>query len=195
MELWNTWECPYCMRVRAALAEKGVPYRSRDLGPAAAATEVAGKDPRGTLPRLIDGTTIVEGALPVLEYLCSRWPEPPLIPPRIGRPAVVAAYERVDALFAPHLPRIDRGRPEERVQALGEVRRSMAELDAQLVSPDALLGEFSIADLAIASFLAKLPRDWRPTQLGFERLGRWEKSVMRRPSVREHMGPRMALAS
>jgi len=192
MDLWNAWECPYCMRVRAALAETGVPYRSRDLGPAD--PELPASGPRGTLPRLVDGTAVIEGALPVLEYICNRWPEPPLIPSRIGRLAVVAAYERVDALFAPHLPRIDRGRPEERVQALSEVRRSMGELDGLVAAPGSLLAEFSIADLALASFLAKLPRDWRPTQLGFERLGRWEKSVMFRPSVREHMGPRLALA-
>ncbi len=29
MELWHAWACPYCMRVRIALDEKGIAYRER----------------------------------------------------------------------------------------------------------------------------------------------------------------------
>lgn len=116
------------------------------------------------------------------------------MPPRLGRAAVLAAYERVNALFATFLPRIDRGTPEERVRALGAVRQSMQELDAEVVVGGFLLAEFSIADLALASYMARLPRDWRPAQLGFARLAGWERAVMLRPSVREQMGPALALA-
>lgn len=194
MELWHAWACPQCMRVRAALAEKGVPYRSRELPSGATVPDLLGRNPRGSLPMLIDGTTVLAETLAILEHLCSRWPEPPLIPPRVGRAAVIAAYERVDALFASFLPRIDRGTPEERVEALGAVRRSMQDLDAELVVGGFLLAEFSIADLALASYIARLPRDWRPAQLGFARLAGWERAVMLRPSVREQMGPALALA-
>jgi glutathione S-transferase len=194
MELWHAWACPQSMRVRAALAEKGVPYRSRELPPGATVPDLLGRNPRRSLPMLVDGTTVLAEPLAILEFLGKRWPEPPLIPSRPGREAVLAAYDRVNALFAPHLPSIDRGAPEERVQALGAVRQAMQELDAEVVAGAFLLAEFSIADLALASYMARLPRDWRPAQLGFARLAGWERAVMLRPSVREQMGPAPALA-
>jgi glutathione S-transferase len=194
MELWHAWACPDCMRVRAALVEKGVPYRAREVAPGERLPELDGRGAGGILPVLVDGAKLVAGALPILEHMCARWPEPPLFPPRVGRDAVVAAYQRVDRLFAPLLEPIDRGTPEERVRALGEARRAMGELDGELGGGCFLLSELSVADLALASYLARLPRDWRPAQLGFEKLARWERAVMQRPSVREQMGPRPALA-
>jgi glutathione S-transferase len=182
------------MLVRAALAEKGIPYRSRELQSGVAAPDLLGRNPIGSVPMLVDGTTVLAEPLAILDHLGKRWPEPPLMPSRVGREAVLAAYERVDGLFAPFLPRIDRGTPGERVEALGAVRRSMEELDAEIVVGRFLLAEFSIADLALASYIARLPRDWRPAQLGFARLAGWERVVMLRPSVREQMGPALALA-
>jgi glutathione S-transferase len=177
------------MRVRAALAEKGIPYHSREIDLAAKPPDLFRLDPKGAVPVLVDGSDVVIGSLAILEHLCKRWPEPPLFSPRAGRDAAVKAYARVDGLFAPHLPRIARGTPDERVQALGATRRAMEELDAEVPEQGFLLGDLSVADLALASFIARLPPDWRPTQLGFERLARWERAVMRRPTVREQMGP------
>jgi glutathione S-transferase len=51
----------------------------------------------------------------------------------------------------------------------------MGDLDREMSEGGYLLGEFSAADLALASYIANLPRDWRPFQLGFDRLGRWEQ--------------------
>jgi glutathione S-transferase len=143
---------------------------------------------------LVDGPDVVVGSLKILEHLCQRWPEPPLFPARVGHDAVVKAYDRIDTLFGPHIPRIARGTPEERVQALSAVRRSMGELDAEVPESGFLLGELSVADLALATVMAKLPTDWRPTQLGFEGLSRWERAVMQRPTVREQTGPKLAMA-
>lgn len=194
MELWHAWGCPHCMRVRIALAEKGIPYRSRELESSGKAPDPRHKNPTGAVPMLVDEDDVVVGSLAIIDYLCQRWPEPPLLPCGVGREAVTRVYERVDALFAPHLPKIERGTPEERVAALGAVRRAMADLDAGMPEGQFLLPQFSVADLALASMMAKLPRDWRPTQLGFDRLARWERAVMLRPAVREQTGPRLALA-
>ena len=193
MELWHAWACPYCMRVRAALAEKGIPYRSREIDLASKPPELLGLNSKGAVPLLVDGADVIVGSLAILEHLCRRWPYPPLFPARPGRDSVVKAYERVDALFAPHLPKIARGTPEERVQALAATREAMEVLDAEVSDQGFLFGEISVADLALASFLAKLPPDWRPTPLGLERLARWERAVMRRPTVREQMGPSLAM--
>jgi glutathione S-transferase len=192
MELWTAWACPYCMRVRAALAEKGIPYRARDVDLANKPPALFEVNPKGGVPVLVHGDAKVSDSLAILEYLDQRWPEPPLFPARPGRDAVVAAYERVNGLFAPHMMKIARGSPEERVAGLSAVRRAMADLDAEVSDGGFLLGEFSVADLALASFLAKLPPDWRPQPLGFERLSRWERAVMGRPAVKDQMAPRAA---
>jgi len=78
MELWHAWACPYCMRVRAALAEKGIPYRSREIDLAAKPPDLVGLNPKGAVPVLVDGRDVVTGSLAILEHLCKRWPEPPL---------------------------------------------------------------------------------------------------------------------
>jgi glutathione S-transferase len=190
MELWSAWACPYCMRVRAALAEKGIPYRLRDVDLASKPPALLEVNPKGGVPVLVHGDAKVADSLAILEYLDQRWPEPPLFPARPGREAVVAAYERVNALFAPHMPKIARGSAEERVEGLSAMRRAMANLDAEVADSGFLLGELSVADLALASFMAKLPPDWRPGPLGFERLSRWERAVMGRPAVKDQTAPR-----
>jgi len=127
--------CPYGMRARTALAEKGIPYRSHQIDPGEKVPEFC-----GVPVALVDVKRVVVESLSTLEYPDGKWPEP--LP------------------FAPHLPGIARGTPEERV-------------------------------LARASFIADLPRDWRPVQLGFERLGRWERTGMSRPAVRDQMAVRL----
>ncbi len=195
MELWHVWSCPACMRIRAALAEKGIPYRSRELQPGERAPNVGGHNPQGILPMLVHGDDVVAGVVPLVTWLSARWPEPPLLPPAVGKERVLATCEWVDGLFAPLLPRIERGSPEERVQALGQARHAMGDVDGALARAHFLLDEFSFADLALASHLARLPRDWRSAPLGYERLAAWERLVLTRPSVREQMGPRVPSAS
>jgi glutathione S-transferase len=169
------------MQARAALAEKGIPYWSHSLS-------AGEKLPvYGGIPVLVDGSQAVVGALAIIEYVDTRWPEPPLFPICAGRQAVKSALRRVGEAFAPHLPRIELGAPSERADALRKVRMSMGDLDGEVSERGYLLTKFSAADLALASIVALLPPDWRPASLGYLRLGRWERTVMTRPAVREQM--------
>ena len=170
--------------------EKGIPYREREVDLARKPDALLLVNPSGGVPVLVEGHQTVVESLAILEYLDERWPEPPLFPAGVGREVVKGASERVNAMFAPHLPKIARGTPEERVLALAATRRAMDELDAEVAESGFLLGEFSAADLALASFMAKLPPDWRPAPLGFERLARWERTVMSRPAMRDQLAPR-----
>jgi glutathione S-transferase len=172
------------MRVRSAIAEKGIPHRSRVIAPGGKLD----RSGRTSVLMMIDGD-VVSDPLPILEYLESRWPEPPLFPARLGVAAVTGSLARVDATFVPELLRIARGTAVERADALGRTRTGMGILDGEIPESHYLLGEFSAADLALASVIACLPRDWRPAQLGFQGLARWERTVMSRPAVREQMAP------
>ena len=143
LQLWHSWPCPYCKRVRAALAEKGIPYRSRLVEPGEKPAELLGLESRGMVPVLVDDGRVIVESWTILEHLEERWPEPRLFPDPPGRDAVKAAYDRLNLLLAPQLPRILRGTPEERTDALHELRRAFIELDIAASDTGYLLGPFT----------------------------------------------------
>lgn len=189
MELWHAWSCPYCMRVRAALAEKGIPWAGREVDLTRKPPELLALNPRGGVPVLVVEGRVIPESWAILEHLETMRPEPPLFPAGVGREAVRDAYERVNALLGPLLFKIARGTPEERQVAEGSVRSALAELDATVHESGFLLGQLSVADLALASFVGKLAPALRPAALGLPRLARWEAQVLERPSVRGQGAP------
>ncbi|HET8722881.1 MAG TPA: glutathione S-transferase family protein [Anaeromyxobacteraceae bacterium] len=191
LELWHAWACPYCMRVRAALAEKGVPWRSREIELNDKPEEFLQLSRTGGVPLLVDDGNPLPESLAILELLDRRYPEPALFPEQPGHEAVRALYERVNQLLASLIPAIVRGQGETRLKALDEARRAFIELDLLVGDGEYLAGRFSAADLALASFVAKLPPDARPSALGFRNLARWERAVLLRPAVRQEMGPKL----
>jgi glutathione S-transferase len=80
MKLYDASRCPYCARVRIALAEKGldvelVPVDLQSRPP----WMIALNPPKGRVPVLDDGFVLPESEV-ILEYLEERHPEPPLLP-------------------------------------------------------------------------------------------------------------------
>jgi glutathione S-transferase len=189
MELWHAWACPYCIRVRAALAEKGIPYEGKVVDLAAKPPELFRLNPKGGVPVLVDGGRTVVESLDILEYLEAQRPEPRLFPDVPGREAVRRAYDRVNGLLAPHLVKFARGTPEEKTAAAAAIRSALESLDGEVHPGGFLLGALSAADLALASFVAKLPPGLRPGALGLPGLSRWERTVMDRASVRQAPSP------
>src|SRR5512138_501877 len=194
MELWHAWACPYCMRVRIALAEKGLAYTEREIDLAAKPPELARLNPANGVPVLVaDGAAIPESIV-ILQYLEDRFPQRPLLPAdALGRARARLLYDRVTALLGPHSLKLARGTADEKRAALDAMRSALATLEAE-ASPDGLLAgpDLTIADLALAPFVARMPPETRPSALGLPRLARWEAAVMSRPSVRTHTAPRRA---
>lgn len=193
MKLWHAWTCPYCMRVRIALEEKGLAWSEQVVDLANKPPELLALNPGGGVPVLVtdDGDAVPE-SLAILEYLDARYPDTaPLLP---NQPDVRArarqAYDRAASLLQPHLPKVLRGSPDEQAAAAGQVKAALATLEATTPETGFLFGELSIADLALASFVMKLPAPLRPTALGLPRLGRWEAAMLARKSVATHTAPR-----
>ena len=184
MELWHAWVCPYCMRVRAALAEKGIPWEGREVDLAKKPPELFQLNPKGGVPVLVDGGRVIPESLDILEYLEKVRPEPRLFPERPGREAVRRAYDAVNARLGAHVVKLARGTPEEKQAATAALREALAALDGEVAAGGFLLESFSAADLALASFVGKLPAALRPSALGLPNLSRWERQVMERPSVK-----------
>ena len=77
---WGSGSTP-AWRVLLALAIKGLPFESRLLSFSKGETrapEFLALNPRGKVPTLVDGSTIVNESIAILAYLDRKYPESPL---------------------------------------------------------------------------------------------------------------------
>ena len=73
----------YAMKVKIALNEKGVEYRTavpEGMGKGKAGGEFVSANPRAEVPTLIDGDVAIFDSTIMLEYLEDKWPKPALLP-------------------------------------------------------------------------------------------------------------------
>ena len=81
LRLVDAPRCPYCARVRIALAEKGIAHEAVVIDLEDRPAWVYELNPTGRVPVLeSDGWALPESAV-INEFLEERYPEPPLLPP------------------------------------------------------------------------------------------------------------------
>jgi glutathione S-transferase len=191
MTLWHAWTCPYCQRVRIALAEKGIAHERRDVDLADKPRELFAVNPAGGVPVLVEEGRPVPDSLVILEYLEDRFPDPPLMPPdAAGRARVRLLWEAIRSGLATALGQIVKGGPEQRAAGEDAARRALAALERDAPDDGYWVGRFSNADVALAPFVLKLPEPLRPARLGLPRLAAWTARVVARPSVAAGTAPR-----
>jgi glutathione S-transferase len=83
---------PFCRKVRMAMEYKGLAF---DLAPGDNVTEIAAFNPRGEVPVLIDGDTVVCNSPDILAYLDRKFPASPLYPAEPRAYADVREWERM----------------------------------------------------------------------------------------------------
>jgi Glutathione S-transferase, N-terminal domain len=79
VKLFDAPRCPFCARVRLALAEKGVGYETVEIDLGNRPDWLYELNPAGKVPVLDDGFVLPESAV-IMEYLEERFPEPALLP-------------------------------------------------------------------------------------------------------------------
>ena len=79
MKLYDAGRCPFCARVRIALAEKGLDYERVDVDLRNRPAWIYDLNPSGKVPVLDDGFVLPESAV-IMEYLDDAYPENPLLP-------------------------------------------------------------------------------------------------------------------
>ena len=82
--LYQRTDCPFCWKVRIALAELGLDYQAVETRLGEKHPEVGRLSPTGSVPVLVDGETAVWESAVILEYLDSRYAPGKLFP---GDPA------------------------------------------------------------------------------------------------------------
>jgi glutathione S-transferase len=78
--LYDSARCPFCARVRIALAEKGVAYEPVAIDLSNRPAWLYEKNPAGKVPVLEEDTFVLPESAVIMEYLEERYPEPALLP-------------------------------------------------------------------------------------------------------------------
>ena len=96
----------YAMKVKIALNEKGLEYRTAipdGMGKGKAGGEFVSANPRAEVPALIDGDFAIFDSTVMLEYLEDKWPSPQLLPASARDRARVRMIEDVmDTQYEPN---------------------------------------------------------------------------------------------
>jgi glutathione S-transferase len=99
VRLYDAARCPFCARVRLALAEKGVAYETVEIDLGNRPPLLYELNALGKVPVLDDGFPLPESAV-ILEYLEERFGEPALLPADPARRAAARlAVFRFDDLL------------------------------------------------------------------------------------------------
>src|SRR5213593_1619400 len=97
LTLYDADRCPYCARVRIALAEKDVEYETVVIDLSDRPAWLYEKNPLGKVPVLEEDAFVLPESVVIMEYLEERYPEPPLLPKDPADRAIVRLrIERFD---------------------------------------------------------------------------------------------------
>jgi glutathione S-transferase len=78
--LYDSARCPFCARVRIALAEKGVAYEPVAIDLSNRPDWLYDKNPTGKVPVVEEDTFVLPESAVIMEYLEERYPAPALLP-------------------------------------------------------------------------------------------------------------------
>jgi len=167
MKLYDFPRCPYCQKVRLALAEKGLEY-DRVLVDLIKREQKEGDfikmNPYGKVPVLVDGETVLYESSVINEYLEEKYPDPPLMP---SEPAS-KARTRMLCYFADNhfntpwfniyrelLLKNNGDRDTGLIEtSKAELSQYMERLDRELEGKQYLLGAYTLADIALTPRIA-----------------------------------------
>ena len=185
---------PFVRKVRITLYEKAAEFDAVEIERGAQRAELLRVNPRGEVPALVDGDTVVTGSATICDYLEELLPRPALLPTAPAARARCRALEHAadtysDALqflcflLAARRPELRDEHPQVPGGLSDAVRRHYAWLDGELGRQDYFIGEFSRADLALVPHVTSLVYLGEPVPDGCARLRTWLDRVRRRPSV------------
>ncbi|MGH0035078.1 MAG: glutathione S-transferase family protein [Myxococcota bacterium] len=202
----------FSAKVRIALDEKGLPYEPVSVDwnlqdrylphhP-----DVEALNPKGQVPVLVDGNTVVFDSTLIGEYLEERSPDPPLMPECLAERArcrrleafadeivFPAAWDLIEEVFYAG-PR-GGGDAERAARARSELAARYGELDRELGDREFLCGRFSLADIAVFVMVQAATALGAAPAPGLARLGAWLERMRSRPAVRRDVDAMQSYAA
>jgi RNA polymerase-associated protein len=183
LTLYDATRCPYCARVRIALAEKAIPYDVHAIDLSDRPAWLYAKNPTGKVPVIEedDGLVLPESRV-IMEYLDERFPDPPLQPADAAERALAKVLlERFEDFSGPYYDLyFDRpGGSAERVY------EELARLEAILAGQPFLSGRaYGLTDIGYVPWIFRCE-----TRLGLDVRGRypviaeWLARLEERPAI------------
>jgi glutathione S-transferase len=183
--LYDADRCPYCARVRIALAEKRIAYEPVAVDLDDRPAWIYEKNATGRVPVLEEDAFILPESAVINEYLDERYPEPPLLPADPAERGLARLLIfRFDDLSKPYY-RLRRGDGDAR----GELEAQLAMLDRLLEAQPFLTGrDFGLADIAYVPWILRA-RDRMDVELDpFPAVSEWVERLAERPSIVAEIG-------
>lgn len=194
MRLYDNAFSPYAFKLRVALYEKGIPFEQHELRHHRDRDELLRRNPRGEVPALEDGATVLHDSTVICEYLEDTHPSPPLLPAEPAARARCRALELVadtqlDACVFILGALVLRREVRERVpEALGHCTAALAAHHASLereLRGDYFTDALSLADIAVYPHLRSAAFLGYPVTEQHTRLDAWMQRMSARPSIRQ----------
>jgi RNA polymerase-associated protein len=180
LTLYDADRCPYCARVRIALAEKGVEHETIEIDLADRPAWIYAKNETGRVPVLEEDAWLLPESSVILEYLDERYPEPPLLPADPADRALARVWIfRHDDFTRPYYA-FRRGEDGARER----FEEQLQKLDGALAAQPWLTGrEYGLADIAYVPWVLRA-RDVLGFPLdGYEALCAWLERLEQRPAI------------
>ena len=178
--LYDADRCPYCARVRIALAEKGIEYETVQVDLDDRPSWIYEKNPLGKVPVLEEDAFVLPESAVINEYLEERYPEPPLWPTDAAERSLARLVVfRFDRLSRPYYAlRREEDGARERFDA------ELAKLDAMLEAQPFLTGrDYGLADIAYVPWIVRARERMGLELERFPALAEWFERLAERPAV------------
>jgi len=163
LKLFSFRRCPFAMRVRLVLNEKGLPFDVVEEDLKNFSPELRALHPEAKVPVLVHGARVVYESAVITEYLEDLFPNVPLMPKGAGERAEVRLWTYwCNTVFKPDVDRLKYGTnrfsAEECVGVLERVQQHLGKLEKVLNANHALVGDYSLADIHVFPFVRQLVR-------------------------------------
>jgi glutathione S-transferase len=166
LKLYDAARCPYCARVRIALAEKGLVPETIEIDLSDRPQWIYDLNPTGRVPVLDEDGFVLPESLVIMEYLDERYPDHPLLPAGSAERAQARlAVHRFDANLGDDYYAFRRGDPNALLEKLAVLE----------------LGESHFVDIAYVPWVIRA-RDMLGVELP-ERLAGWLDRLAERHSI------------
>jgi glutathione S-transferase/RNA polymerase-associated protein len=194
MKLWDNAASPYAFKVRVTLYEKGIEAEKAELRYHSQRAELLRFNPRGEVPALVDGPTVLYDSRVICDYLEETHPAPALLP---ADPALRARCRLLETVADTQLdaclyvlvlmkllrPELEEKVPQALARATAALERHWANLDRELDGKEYLVGTFSRADVAVTPHLGAAAFLGLPVPERHAGLHQWVARVNARPSI------------
>lgn len=187
--------CPFAMRVRMTLHEKGIVFETREEKWGAFSQELKEKHPEAKVPVLVHGDTVIYESAIITEYIEDAFPQKPLLSQRPEQRAQMRLWTYwCNHVFKPHVDHYKygtaRSNTEDVEQAPENLRMDLEKLEHTLTQQAFLLGDsLSLADIHVFPFLRQLNKV-NPRLASLEDCPatlRWLEKILARPAFAKTM--------